>query len=135
MTLRGAVEDFWRILAERPTEAGETEDAAVDHGELGMLSAAVVEGHAPVKLIRFSLDPADGWWILAERDLPMPEVDDIVTVCIHCVINHLDPNIGAGLDLARSEAEADEHGVGLAYWHNAHWLTGDQAAALGVLRM
>lgn len=105
----------------------------MEHGELGMVSAAVMRGEAPVKLIRFSLDPDDGWWLLAEQDLPMPEVDNLLTVCIHCAIETMDREVGAGLDLARSEAEVDAGRLGLAFWHDGQWLTGDEADELGVL--
>ena len=101
-----------------------------------MLSAAVFRGEAPVKLIRFSPDPDDGWWLIAEQDLPVPEVDDLVTVCIHCAIDTLDSEVGAGLDVARRAAEGEEaEEAGLAVWHNGEWITGDEAEELGVLSL
>lgn len=95
------------------------------HGELGMVSASVVDGRAAVFMIRYSTDPEDGWWLLAAEDT-RPEVDNLRTACIHCVIDMLEPGVGTGMDAAKADAEQGD-GVGIAAWDRGSWLMGDQA--------
>jgi hypothetical protein len=95
--------------------------------EFGIISASVIEGNAPVRMIRFSTDPEDGWWILAESDVPIPDTENARFVCIHCVVEALDASVAAGLDLARSDAMDNPVGVGVAAWDRGRWLSGEAA--------
>lgn len=100
--------------------------ARAHHGELAMVSASLVDGRSPIAMVRYSLDPDDGWWVLAFEDLPVPEVEHIRTVCLHCVIDHLEPNVGEGMDVAAHDAAASPEGVGLAVWFDGAWRPGEE---------
>ena len=100
--------------------------ARAHHGELAMVSAAAIDGESPITMVRYSLDPEDGWWLLGYDDLPVPEVENIRTVCLHCVIDHLEPKVGRGMDVAARDAAASEEGIGIAVWSEGAWLPGDE---------
>ena len=109
---------------------------APEHGDLGVVSASVLSGEAPVRLIRYGTDPEDGWFVLAADDV-RPELENLKTMCLHCLIEDFDPEIGVGVEIARAEAEiaraeAEEGGigggVGIAVWERGEWLTGDAAS-------
>jgi len=100
----------------------------VQHGDLGIVSVRVVKREVPVRMIRYSLDANDGWWILADDDLPIPEIENVTTVCVHCVIKQLDPEVASVMDLALADARANEVGVGVAVRaKTGRWFTGEKA--------
>jgi hypothetical protein len=99
----------------------------IEHGEDAMVSAAIVDGAVPVMLIRYCTDPADGWWVLAAEDLPMPPVEDLRYVCMHCLLELLDPEVEDGLEAARQDAADHDSDVGLAVWHEGRWAVCNEA--------
>jgi hypothetical protein len=99
----------------------------VSHGDLGMISASIASGDAPAKMIRYSDDPDDGWWVLAAADLPLPRPENLRAACLHCLIEGFDSEIAAGLELARADSGEDSDGVGVAVWEGGYWLTGVEA--------
>jgi hypothetical protein len=100
-------------------------------GQFAMISTSVDEGRAAVRLIRYAVDPADGWWFLAADDLPRPKaLADTRMLCLHCIIESLDPEIGSGMVAAKVDAQQTGRPVGLAVWEAGTWSTGDEALDL-----
>ena len=95
------------------------------HGVLGLVSQGVPDGEVPVKAVRYSEDPEDGWWILAEQDLPLPEVERVMSVCIHCVVDTLGPEVARGMDAALADSRTSGLGIGFAAWDGGRWVTGE----------
>lgn len=100
----------------------------VTHETVVRISSSIVDGKAKVRMVRYGRHVDDGWWLLAEEHLPGPPPDEEVTyACLHCLLELLDPHVGAGMDAAKRDADEFDDDAGFAAWHQGGWVTGADA--------